>query len=149
MKTSNNSANQSIPPPRSFVSPVTFSHGDTLQRLVWLITHDLPAEEAWRRAVWTRLKSVSGASANGDFQQEHMPALRQEIRRLFALSQTFRRAHVEASRMLVTRVLRGGEDATQVQADITAALHAVVNTDEYKLNRLLSAFVEREIEALH
>lgn len=128
---------------------MTDSQTQTLQRLVWLVTHDLPAEEAWRKAVWTRLRSAARMPAPGRFTQEHVPILREEIRRLFTISQTYRRAHVEASRMLVRRVLQGGEDPAQVQAEIDTALRAVVETDQRKLDCLLSAFAQREIEALH
>lgn len=135
-------------PPEPAHETLTPKDMGNLTRMVWVICGSLWGESAWTQAVWYRLRVVTGTPAPNRFQVRHLPILASEIRRLCALTQALKDAQREAGRMIIKRVLRGGEAEGPVLEEMNRQLSAAVAEDEAEMLKLLDRWRENEIGVL-
>lgn len=135
-------------PPESAHETLTPKDMGNLTRMVWVICGSLWGQSAWTQAVWYRLRVVTGLPAPHRFQVRHLPILASEIRRICALTQALKDAQNAAGRMIIKRVLRGGEAEGPVLEEINRQLSAAVAEDEAEILKLLERWREDELGAL-
>lgn len=119
-----------------------------LTRLVWLICNAFWGHQAWTQAVWYRLRQVTGTPAPQRFQVRHLPILAAEVRRIYAMVQTLKDAQRQAERLLIKRVLRGGEAEGPILAQAQQLITQAANDEQAELTRLMSPWEEAEIAHL-
>jgi prophage antirepressor-like protein len=128
-------------------SPELLSSADmsNLSRIVWQITNGFAYEQCWVNAVWHCLRAATSTPAPRLFQMGHIPLLAAECRRIYALTASTRQMMNKAENDLVRRVLRHGEDAEKVLAEMNAGFAQLSASDLSKANGCLAKWGEHDI----
>ncbi len=106
------------------------------------------ADSAWTQAVWYRLRQVTGCPAPNRFQVRHLPILAGEVLRILAMTRAFKDAEHTAERLLIKKVLRGGEAEGPVLEEAMRLMTEAVAADEAKLAELMPRWEAAEIAEL-
>ncbi len=104
-----------IPETPEYLTP---QQEQTLSHCAYLVSHQMSAPKSVAHAFWMRLRKVTGVPSPGKFEVRHLPVLAQEIQRCYAVVEAFREVEYKAIQALIKRVLRKGEDAAPLLAEI-------------------------------
>lgn len=132
--------------PRTAPEFLTNQDMANLSRLVWLMTHGFRRDKAFSQALYHRLRQRTGCASPSRFEVAHLPILAEELRTLAIPLMRLRDLLREAEATLVKRLIRQGEDADAVLADIEALLKPDEDGDLERAAGELSTWMGREIQ---
>lgn len=143
----------SLPAPASEYSDPAHEQLDNadlgnLTRMIWLICRDMAGERAWVQGVWSRLRQATGCPAPNRFQVRHLPIIAAEMRRIWAISEALQRAQREATRVMIKRVLRGGEPEGPVLAELEHLYSTAHAQRDEELEHRLERWHDHELMAI-
>ena len=119
-----------------------------LQRLVWCIAHWFNMEPAWVQGIWYALRQATGVPSPQRFRVSDLPVITAELRRIWIASRPLHDTYREAQRVMIKRVVRGGEPIAALLAEQQQHLLEIANDEHDRFTSQLDSWNERELARL-
>lgn len=81
-----------------------------LKQLVWLCEKNFHMKDSAGRAIWARLRDVTGVKSPERFTKDHLPILAVELKRIFRISEQYSQAVQSTERLIIRNVLKYSDD---------------------------------------
>lgn len=144
-KTGRYEAPQAVQPEPVTPEYLTPQQEQALSRCAYLVTNRMHHPQSVAHAFWMRLRKVAGVPSPGKFEVAHLPALAQEIMRFYAVVEAFREVEYKATQTLIKRVLRKGEDAAPILAEIAQEFDKELKETDEALQARITPWALRDI----
>lgn len=136
----------SAPPPGEVKEFLNADDMQNLQHLVHLITSPFHFQNAFAKSVWEDLRLVANNPAPQKWQVNHIPALTEELRRLFVLTNHLSDTIYRVEQAFIRKVIRKGANPEQFLDEARAQLIDAATKEVEELNTCIARWGQMSLD---
>lgn len=121
---------------------------NNITRLVWIITRNKNCSTAWVKAIWYRLRRITGTPAPHRMQVRHLPVIAEELRRIFNMAQSFSKVVTDAEKAMIRRVLRDEAAELEIMPEAKQIIEDVAKREESEFLQRMESWNELTLSRL-
>lgn len=119
-----------------------------LKRLIWTLTGSLRRQQSANKVIWANLRVATGVPAGARFEVCHLPAIENEMRRMFALMRPVMDAIDNAEASLLRLLVVGRHGHSSELARIMAEIDAATKGEQTLVDTAWMKFFNSDARAL-